>query len=55
MKTFPLLLAVFLILGFHLSTLAEEIDWERAQSLRQQMRSGATLSDEERAYLEKAM
>jgi hypothetical protein len=26
MKTFPLLLAVFLILGFHLSTLAEEID-----------------------------
>jgi len=33
----------------------DEIDWERAKSLRQKVKSGQTLSEEDQAYLEKAV
>lgn len=52
----PLPLLTFaLSFTFFLSANAEEIDWERAKGLRQKMKSGQTLSDEDSAYLKKAM
>lgn len=49
-----LFLTLALVTSFPLSTGADEIDWERAKTLRQKMKSGQTLSEEDSAYLEKA-
>jgi len=37
------------------TTIASDIDWDRAKSLRQKMKSGRILSEEESAYLKKAI
>ena len=52
--TWPHLL-ITLSLAISSTLIASDIDWERATSLRQKMRSGDPLSEEENAYLKKAM
>ncbi len=47
-------LTTALAFSFLITANAEEINWDKAKSLRQKMKSGQTLSAEESAYLEKA-
>lgn len=49
------LFSTALSLAMFSTVIADGIDWDRAKSLRQKMKSGQSLTDEDSAYLEKAM